>query len=319
MWRLSMAMRHLAFSLALAGWLFAGPANAADPITPPGSRISLEPPKGFVIATTFTGFLDQPDNASILLAEFPPVAFNQFRNGFTADAMAKHGMRLLSNETIDGVPYEQITVRAEQRVGNQIFDKWLMTINGPDVVGMVTVSIAKPAPPRLSDAVIRAALASVRINATASVDPIAALPFSIKPTTRFKYRNPLAGRALLLKETPPPPEGQLDDVSFIVTLAGETAIAPSDQRSFGEQQFLVSKAITDKTILSTKPLTTSNMAGFEYLAQGKGASGRPLRYLVVALYPSGRPFVLLGIAPSERFDEALPEFRAMVESFRAKP
>jgi hypothetical protein len=61
MWLLSMAMRHLAFSLALAGWLFAGPANAADPITPPGSRISLEPPKGFVIATTFTGFLDQPD------------------------------------------------------------------------------------------------------------------------------------------------------------------------------------------------------------------------------------------------------------------
>ena len=207
MWRLSMAMRHLAFSLALAGWLFAGPANAGDPITPPGSRISLEPPKGFVIATTFTGFLDQPDNASILLAEFPPVAFNQFRNGFTADAMAKHGMRLLSNETIDGVPYEQITVRAEQRVGNQIFDKWLMTINGPDVVGMVTVSIAKPAPPRLSDAVIRAALASVRINATASVDPIAALPFSIEPTARFKYRKPLAGRGLLLKETPPPPEG----------------------------------------------------------------------------------------------------------------
>ena len=188
----------------LSAWLSPAGSSRAPQTLPirsrhPGVRISLEPPKGFVIATTFTGFLDQPDNASILLAEFPPVAFNQFRNGFTADAMAKHGMRLLSNETIDGVPYEQITVRAEQRVGNQIFDKWLMTINGPDVVGMVTVSIAKPAPPRLSDAVIRAALASVRINATASVDPIAALPFSIEPTARFKYRKPLAGRGLLLK------------------------------------------------------------------------------------------------------------------------
>lgn len=77
--RLSIAMRHLAFSLALAGWLFAGLANAADPITPPGSRISLEPPKGFVVATTFTGFQDQPDNASILLVEFPRGAFSQFR------------------------------------------------------------------------------------------------------------------------------------------------------------------------------------------------------------------------------------------------
>ena len=96
-----------------------------------------------------------------------------------------------------------------------------MIINGPDVEGMVTVSIAKPAPPQLSDAVIRAALASVRINATASVDPIAALPFSIEPTARFTYRKPLAGRALMLKVTLPPPEAQQDDVSFVVTLAGE--------------------------------------------------------------------------------------------------
>jgi hypothetical protein len=314
-----MAMRHLACSLALAVWLFASFANAADPVTPPGSRISLEPPKGFVVATTFTGFLDQPNNASILLAEFPPVAFPQFRNGFTAEAMAKHGMRLVSKEMIEGLPYEQIAVRAEQRVGAQTVDKWLMVINGPDVVGMVTVSVAKPAPPQLSDAAIRAVLASARINAAAAVDPIAALPFSIQPTARFTYRKPLAGRGLLLKETPPPPEGQLDDVGFIVSLAADTTIAAADQRGFGEQQFLASKTITDKKILSSRPLTTANAAGFEYLAEGKGASGRPLRYLVVALYPAGRPFVLLGIAPSERFDEALPEFRTMAESFRAKP
>ena len=104
---------------------------------------------------TFTGFQDQANHASILLAEFPPVAFTQFRNGLTAEAMAKRGMRLLSTETIEGVPYEQITVRAEQRAGNQVFDKWLMVINGPDMTGMLTVSIAKPAPRQLSDAVIR--------------------------------------------------------------------------------------------------------------------------------------------------------------------
>ena len=318
MWRRSIEMGYRAVALALAGWLFAGLANAAEPITPPGSRISLEPPKGFVVATTFTGFLDQATSASILLAEFPPVAFTQFRNGLTADAMAKRGMRLLSTETIEGVPYEQITVRAEQHAGNQVFDKWLMVINGPDMTGMLTVTIAKPAPKQLSDAVIRAALASVRINATASGDPIAALPFSIEPTARFTYRKPLAGRGLLLKESPPPPKGKLDDVGFIVSLATETPIAPSDQQRFGEQQFLTSRTISDQKIISSKPLTTSNMAGFEYLAQGKGAGGRPFRYLVVALFPSGRPFVLLGMAPPEKFDEALPEFRAMVESFRAK-
>ena len=130
--------------------------------------------------------------------------------------MAKHGMRLLSNETIDGVPYEQITVRAEQRVGNQIFDKWLMTINGPDVVGIVirldreacaTAAVGCRDP--------RRACKRPGSMRTASVDPIAALPFSIEPTSALQIpQAPGWPGELLLKETPPPPEGQLDDVGL---------------------------------------------------------------------------------------------------------
>lgn len=312
-------MKHTVRSLALAIALIASFASAfADPVTPPGSRISLTPPKGFGVATTFTGFLDQTNGASIMLVEFPPVAFKQISSGLNAEAIAKHGMRLVSRETIEGLPYEQVTARAEQRLNGQTFDKWMMTINGPDVVGMVTVTVPKPAPSQLSDAVIRAALASVRINATSAGDPIAALPFSIEPTARFKYRKPLAGRGILLKETPPPPEGQLDDVGFIITLAADMTVASADQKGFGEQQFLNSRTITDKTILSSKPITTPNASGFEFLAEGKQSSGRPLRYLIVALYPAGHPFMLMGVAPAERFDEALPEFRAMVESFKSK-
>jgi hypothetical protein len=312
-------MRIPVSTLCVLGWLaIATTMGVAEPVSPPGSRISLEAPKGFAVATTFAGFLDEADNASILLVELPSVAFEQLRHGFTAEAVAKHGMRLLSQETIEGIPYEQVTVRAEQRVGTQIFDKWLMTVNGPDLVGMVTVSIRRPAPPHLSDAVIRATLASVRLSPTASIDPVAALPFTIDVPPLFKYRKPLAGRGLLVKETPPPPEGQLDDVGFVVTLAADGTIAPSDQQAFGEQQFLASKTITDKTILSTKPLQMPGMSGFEYIAKGKQLSGQPQRYLVVVLYPAGRPFLLMGMAPTERFDEALPEFRAMVATFRSK-
>jgi hypothetical protein len=128
----------------------------------------------------------------------------------------------------------------------------------------------------------------------------------------------MSGRGLLLKETPPPPQGQLDDVSFAVMLVQEATVAAADRRQFGEQQFMIAKAISDKSIQSTKPLQISGMNGFEYLAEGKQVGGRPLRYLVVVLYPEGVPFLLLGSAPPERFDEALPDFRAMIASFRAK-
>ena len=218
MWRLSIAMRHLALGLALAGWLFASLANAADPVTPPGSRISLEPPKGFVVATTFTGFLDQPTMRRSCWR-------NSLRSRSHSSVTASRRMRwpstacaCVSQETIEGLPYEQIAARAEQRVGNQIIDKWLMVINSPDVVGMVTVSVAKPAPPTAVGC-RDPRRAGQRTDQCGGLRSIRSPPCHsrFEPTARFTYRKPLSGRGLLLKETPPPPEGQLDDVGFIVS------------------------------------------------------------------------------------------------------
>src|SRR5262249_28756972 len=161
--------------------------------------------------------------------EMPPAAFEQIRQGFTAEAMALNGMRLVSAETIDGLPYDQTTVRAVQNNAGDLYDKWLMVFNAKTFTGMVSVSMPRATPPVIADSVIRTALASVRVSTEASVDPIAALPFSLTPAARFGYRTTLSGRSLILKETPPPPEGKLDDVGFLVALAGDTPIAASDQ------------------------------------------------------------------------------------------
>jgi hypothetical protein len=312
-----MMIRTLLATLALV-CIIVGSAAAAERVTPRGSHISLTPPAGFVQSSSFTGFMSPSGKVSIVLTELRPEAFAQIRQGFSAEAMAQHGMRLLSAETIDGLPFEQTTVRAEQRSGGDLYDKWVMVFDGKTFTGMVSVSIFRSSPPLIADAVIRGALASVRISTEQAGDPIAALPFSMTPAVRFHHRSTISGRGLLLKETPPPPKGQLGDVAFMVILAQEAAVAAADQKQFGEQQFMIAKAISDKRILSTKPLQVSGMNGFEYLAEGKQTGGGPLRYLLVVLYPAGVPFLLLGSAPPERFDEALPDFRAMVASFRSK-
>jgi hypothetical protein len=313
-------MRQFAFRLfgaLLVAVASSATASAAELITPKGSRIGIEPPPGFVPSATFSGFIDPTDKASITLTELPaPGGLDELRRGLSADAVAQHGMRLLATEKLDKLPYDNLAARAEQSVGDEVYDKWLLFFDGREFVGLVTVTVAKSS--RVTDAVVRTALESIRISAGPSGDPVAALPFSIAPASRFKYRLPVGGRSLMLKETPPPPQGEIDDVMFVTTLAGDTPIAAADQRRFGEQQFLASRAIADKTIVSTKPVEIAGASGFEYLGQGKQASGRSRRYLVVVLYPAGRPVVMMGSALSERFDEVLPEFHAMVESFRSK-
>lgn len=313
-------MRRFAFRLfggLLVALASSATTSAAGLITPKGSRIGIEPPPGFVASPTFSGFIDPSDKASITLTELPARGgLDEIRRGLSADAVAQHGMRLLSTEKLDKLPYDNLAARAEQPVGDEVYDKWLLFFDGKEFVGLVTVTTVKSS--RVTDAVVRTALESIRIGPGPSGDPIAALPFSIEPGSRFKYRLPVGGRSLMLKETPPPPQGQIDDVMFVTTLAGDTPIATADQRRFGEQQFLASRAISDKSIESAKPVEIAGAPGFEFLGQEKQASGRPRRYLIVVLYPAGRPVVMMGSAPAEQFDEVLPEFHTMAASYRSK-
>ena len=43
----------------------------AQPVTVPGTSVSLEPPEGMVPATRFAGFESKSEEASILLVEMP--------------------------------------------------------------------------------------------------------------------------------------------------------------------------------------------------------------------------------------------------------
>ncbi|MGJ4997433.1 hypothetical protein ACQR0Z_23630 [Bradyrhizobium sp. HKCCYLS3077] len=312
------------WTVALSFWLLAfipilsTKSVATEIVTPKGSRIGIELPAGFAASSSFTGFVAPAQKASIVMTEMPAGGLEQIRRGLSSGAMAQHGMRLLATEQIDKFPYDHLMARAEQPVGSEVYDKWLLFFDAKDFVGSVTVTVAKSPAAGLTDAAIRTALASVRIATAASVDPIAALPFSVQPTSRFKYRLPVSGRSLMLKESPPPPNGQIDDAVFITTLAGDAPVAPADQRQFGENQFLTSRAISDKSILSGKPVEVAGVAGFEFLGRGKQSGGQQRSYLIVVLYPGGRPVVMMGSALSERFDAIAPEFRTMVDSFRAK-
>jgi hypothetical protein len=295
-------------------------ALADEAVTPPGSRIGLVPPPGFTVARSFSGFENRAANASILLVEFPAEAFERTRREASAEAFAKRGLQLVSTEKIAGAAYETMTFRAEQRIGDLLLDKWLMFFDAKILSGLVTVTIEKASPPRLPDSAVRAALASVIVRAEPNGDAIAALPFTVASPARFKFRMPIAGRGLLLKESPPPPEGSPDDAGITVALAAETSIDAADQKNFGEQQLAASRTLTVQSIASTTAVQVAGVGGFEYLAEGRlSKTGKPVRIILTALFPTGRAFLLLGLSPPNRFDDALPDFRAVIDSFRPRP
>src|SRR5574341_1682765 len=69
------AVEHRHFRLSIAAGLIlavlASSHAAADPVRVPGTRTSLEPPKGFSLSTRFPGFERAEAQASIMVSEIP--------------------------------------------------------------------------------------------------------------------------------------------------------------------------------------------------------------------------------------------------------
>ena len=287
----------------------------AAPTTPQGSRVSMTPPEGFAVASSFTGF--QGPHASILIVEIPGAAFEAMRDGFTADALAKQGVTLESQEPVTDLPFKAHLFRGQQALKGMTIKKWLLLADGGGYTAIINVSSDAADP--LSEARVRAALATVRLQAAPVGDPLAALPFSIRPAARFTRSQALGGRGLVLMQSPPPPDGPSGDPGLTVTLLAEQSFPPDQRQAFTEQGVRSLKALRIGAVHDSRPIKVGEVDGWELSADAVGTSdNRAVRVWIVTLFSPKASYMLLAMAAPDRFDAAVPDFRATIESFRPK-
>ena len=91
----------------------------------PGTRISLFPPDGFVLANKFAGLKHPELGASIMVAEMDK-SINTIKKGFTKEGFASQGMELLnsSEEYIDNE--KALLYKANKKTGGLVFSKWIL-------------------------------------------------------------------------------------------------------------------------------------------------------------------------------------------------
>ena len=91
--------------LLLAGALAWGPAGAAEPVFPPGSRVGMTPLAGLVAAKTFVGFETEQQGVKVLVAELPADAYGQVSSAFKANPAGSNGIKPETIETAAGLAY----------------------------------------------------------------------------------------------------------------------------------------------------------------------------------------------------------------------
>lgn len=288
---------------------------AGEAVAPPGSRLAIVPPEGFVPSDYFAGFENPKLGASILFGEMPPVAYEQLRGGFSAEAMAARGLTMQSFEAFDGTPFEGYLITAEQTAAGVLYRKWLVVIADPALTGMATFTVPEEAVAQLSEAKIRASALSLR-TVEASVDPVEALSFTPIETERFRIANAQAGNTVLYAETPAPTEGE--KVIFIIS-ASFQHLPTASLWDYSDALIRSIEAVevvgTDQEIL----VKVDGLSGYETVSRCQYRdSGQPCALFHIVALDEQRYFRFVGIVPGENVGGYLSEFRTLTAGFKRK-
>jgi hypothetical protein len=306
-------MKIILILFALVLSFVAGNGWAADPLAIPGSRISLVPPTGFVLSKEFAGL--QGENASVLVVEIPGAPYDTLTTAIQSGAMAQQGVEITGGEELTGLPFRARMFRGKQKAqGGADVNKWLMLVDGPALTP-INVSALKDAN-TLTEDTVKDMFRSVRVAATTAGDPIDALPFAITASPRFPYRQALAGNGLIVTMFKPSP-AEKNQSGLVISRTFQLPV-PKAQWNQAVAAFVKSsQALKFDKVEDPTPIKVGDLEGLQFMATGTSV-GDPVKTLVVMVFTPTGGYTMVAMAPPERFDAALLDFRAMMASFHLK-
>ncbi len=305
----------IVLALALPAWC----AGAAEVVYPPGSRLGLVPPAGMVPSSNFVGFEDSDTQAAIILASLPAEAFSELEHTMTADALRKGGMTLERREPISFASGKAFLVVGRQEVAKTKLRKWIVVGSSPALTALVTFQIPDAAKASYSDAAIRSTLATVAIRTSVPVEEqLSLLPFSVGDLAGFQVGGVIPGRALALSDPPGATPSPVQPHIFVAVAPGGPAQL-GEREAFARDLFAAVPNVRDVRLTSSEPMRIVGQAGHQIIAEAKDPAGATSLTVVQWLRFGGAGYLqLIGMAPSDRWLDAYPRFRAVRDSIEPR-
>ena len=293
-------------------------AQTRQPVA--GTTVSLVPMRGFVPATGFAGFANEPLQASVLVAELPAEAHPQLAPLF-ADVeaartrFATQGIRITAREEIETAAGRVPLLVGTQGVAGEPYSKWIAVYKGAKTV-MITVQAPERA--SLDTAAVKTMLASVSLGAAPTLsDKLAALPFAIDPRAPFRVVDTLGGSGVLMVV------GDLDldpaGAQPMLIVAYQVSAMPALALDAAAEWLLKQTKEFEAAQIETREQTSfAGSAGV--LLSGtyapKGTSKRFAQYMAIG--DNGRFIRMIVSADARAFAELQPTIAAIAKSIVLK-
>jgi hypothetical protein len=305
------SLLRLLAACAVAAALLA-PASAADAVFPIGSRLGLVPPPSLQAAMSFPGFEDETNRVYVRLVTLPGEAFPQLEKTMTNDALKKQGLAVEKRETvpISGASGVLAVVRQDTAAGR--IRKWLLIAPVGNLTALVSVELPVPAPALYSDAVVRAALASLTARAEVpAAEQLTLVPFRIGDLAGMRLVRVVPGVAVHFTDGPKDTL-EATEQAHLVIAASSGGPDPRDRDQFARDAMTTMPPMKDLHITSAEPMRIGSQPGYEVRAQAKDAqSGADIEVVQWLRFGTGAFMRILGFAPKDKWADAFTRFRAV--------
>jgi hypothetical protein len=251
--------------------LLGGAHAQTDPVFPPGSRVGLVPPQGFVTGQAFKGFADVEKNAMILITELPASAYPALEERVADDQLQKQGITVESREAITLPTGPAFIVAGRQEAGGIALRRWVLFGSTPDLTAIVSAQVPESEQATYPEATIRAALATFAVRAKAPAEELlGSLPFTVGDLAGFRLVRVLPGNAALLTDGPNDALEIAEQPLVLISVGrGAPASEPRERDRFARGVLAETPGVKELRLTRSETLRIGGQQGHEILADAK--------------------------------------------------
>ena len=263
--------RMIVFLMALALTIADAARAQTDPVFPPGSRVGLVPPGGFVTGKAFKGFADVEKNAMILITELPASAYPALEERIADDQLQKQGITVEMRETLTLPTGPAFLVAGRQEAGGTAIRRWVLFGSTPELTVVVSAQVPESAQETYPEATIRAALATFVVRAKAPPEEqLGSLPFTVGDLAGFRLARVLPGNAALLTDGPSDGVEIAEQPLVLISVGrGAPGSAATERDRFARGVLAETPGVKELRLTRSEPLRMGGAPGDEILADAK--------------------------------------------------
>jgi hypothetical protein len=302
-----MPLVALLLSLVLAAPAAAQPAA----LFPPGSSFGLAPFPGAQLSDRFAGLIEPRSSASVVIAEFPPEAFDEMAAGLSNPAaLAGRGITVERVERLDLGGLEALRITGRQTAQGATFPKCLVLVRGRGATGLYTAQTPTQAQ---GDACALIAGVAER-DKPGLTEQLAALPFVLDDTAGFRPVAVVAGNTLLMTVGP---EDRMDRApaqpfAFVGASVATVPVTAATRMETSLRALQGLAGFRDLTVTARAEADRSGTPVTELLATARDDGGRSVRLAQwLHFAPNGQTIRLVAVVPINGWAAHEPALRRL--------